>query len=174
MKKRSTLPKVTLGKSAIHGRGLFAAERIEPGRRIIEYKGERISVKDEERTSKHDHRLTYLFTLNDKYYVDGSLNGNEARFANHSCRGNAYVDIIQSKIWLIAGRNIREGEEITYDYALNAGVLIPCKCGSKKCRGYMNDPEDDETKAILKEDRLKETGGERSRRKTGRVKKIGV
>jgi uncharacterized protein len=157
MRKDSTkkLPAVYLGKSTIHGQGLFAGEEIKEGRRIIEYKGERIpSGEGTVRSTEHEV-LTYIFTLNDKYDVDGAVNGNEARFANHSCDGNAYVDIVRDKIWLIAERDIGKDEEITYDYSLDAEDLMPCRCGARRCRGYMNDADDKRVKQALKKKREK-------------------
>lgn len=141
MKKETTkkFPKVFLDKSTIHGQGLFAGETIKEGQRIIEYKGEKIpSGEGTVRSTEHEV-ITYIFTLNDKYDVDGAVNGNEARFANHSCDGNIYVDIIRGKIWLFAERAIDKNEELTYDYSLDADDLLGCQCGAKRCRGYMND-----------------------------------
>ena len=90
--------------------------------------------------------ITYIFTLNDNYDIDGAVNGNDARFANHSCDGNTSVDIIRDKIWLIAEQDIDTDEEITYDYSLDADDLLACWCGAKRCRGYMNDAEDKRVK----------------------------
>ena len=140
------LPKVFVGKSRIHGDGLFASEKIRHGRRIIEYMGEKIPTGEGTTRSRNDEELTYIFTLNDKYDVDGAVNGNDARFANHSCDGNTYVDIIRGRIWLIAEQTIEEGEEITFDYRLQGEELYGCICGARQCRGYMNDADDEMVK----------------------------
>jgi len=156
MEKQTTkkfLPKVFLDKSMIHGQGLFAGEKIKAERRIIEYKGEKIPSGEGTVRSTEDEVLTYIFTLNDKYDIDGAVNGNEARFANHSCDGNTYVDIIRNRIWLIAKRDIEKGEEITYDYSLDADDLLACKCGAKYCRGYMNEADDKRVKQALRKKR---------------------
>lgn len=152
-KTQSKFPAVYLDKSSIHGQGLFAGEKIAAGRTIIEYKGEKIPSGEGTVRSTEDEVLTYIFTLNDKYDIDGAVNGNEARFANHSCEGNAYVDIVRGKIWLIAERDIEQGEEITYDYSLDADDLLACRCGATNCRGYMNDAEDKRVQQALKERR---------------------
>ena len=141
--KKRLLPKVFVDKSAIHGDGLFAGERIRRGRRIIEYKGAKVPFGEGTTRSRDDEELTYIFTLNDKYDIDGSVNGNEARFANHSCDGNTWADIIRNRIWFIAERSIAEGEEITFDYRLQAEELYECVCASENCRGYMNDADDE-------------------------------
>ena len=137
------LPKVFVDRSAIHGDGLFAGEKIRRGRRIIEYEGERVPSGEGATRSRDGQELTYLFALDDEYDVDGSLNGNEARFANHSCNGNTCVDIIRGRIWFIAERDIDQGDEITFDYRLQADELYECACGAGRCRGYMNDAEDE-------------------------------
>lgn len=146
---KRVLPKLFVGTSAIHGDGLFARERIRKGRRIIEYKGEKIPAGEGATRFRGDEELTYIFNLSDKYDVDGSLNGNEARFANHSCDGNAYADIINNRIWFIAERDIEEGEEITFDYRLQGDELYPCVCGAGECRGYMNDSDDEVVKTAV-------------------------
>ena len=132
-----------VGKSGIHGDGLFAGEKIRHGRRIIEYTGEKIPSGEGTTRSRNDEELTYIFTLNDHYDVDGAVNGNDARFANHSCEGNTYVDIIRGRIWLIAEQTIEEGEEISFDYRLQGEELYTCVCGAGDCRGYMNDADDE-------------------------------
>ena len=149
--KEIKLPKLVVKESQIHSSGVFAAEPIKEGQKIIEYKGEKIPGAEGDRRSELDEKLTYIFILNDKYDIDGSVDGNDARLANHSCNPNAYTDVIDDKIWIIADRDIMGGEEITYDYSFDADELEECYCGSEKCRGHMNDPDDESTKKLLKE-----------------------
>mgnify|MGYP001349645401 CR=1 FL=1 len=143
------LPKIIVKKSSIHGSGVFAAEHIKEGQKIVEYQGEKIPTEEGDKRSEIDEKLTYIFVLNDEYDVDGSVNGNEARLVNHSCDPNAYTDIIDDKIWIIADRDIAEGEEIAYDYSFDADELEECRCGSEKCRGYINEPDSEDTKKLL-------------------------
>ena len=145
------LPKIIVRRSKIHGAGIFAAQDIKEDQNIIEYKGEKILSKEGDPRSEIDEKLTYIFILDDKFDVDGSVNGNEARLINHSCAPNAYIDIIDSKIWIIADRDIAAGEEIAYDYSFDADELEECCCGSEKCKGYMNDPDSEDTKRLLRE-----------------------
>ena len=145
------LPEVKILMSDIHNRGVFAQEKIKEDRKIIEYKGEKILGAEGDRRSEVDDELSYIFTLNDTYDIDGSVNGNDARLINHSCSPNAYIDIIDDHIWIIADRDIAENEEITYDYSFDADRLEKCTCGSKNCRGYINDPDSEDTKKLLKE-----------------------
>ncbi len=143
------LPTVELRKSGIHGQGLFTLHPIKKGEKIIQYKGEKISGEEGTRRSEQHDYLTYIFILNDSFDIDGAVNGNEARFANHSCVPNSCIDIFGEKIWIIANKDIEKGEEITYDYALDADEILKCECGAKDCRGYINDPDDDSTKKLL-------------------------
>lgn len=112
------------------GLGLFAARDIPKDTKIIEYTGNRILSSDLEKL-----KGKYLFTLNKRYTIDGSPRDNTARYANHSCRPNAYTEIIRGKIWIIAKRNIKEGEEITYDYGKDyfEDFIKPKGCKCVKC-----------------------------------------
>ena len=64
------------------------------------------------------------------------VGGNIARFVNHSCRGNCYVQIIDGVIWIRASRAIRKGEELTYNYHTEGAAEIPCKC-RPGCQGML-------------------------------------
>ena len=81
----------------------------------------------------------YIFTLNDRYDIDGNVDWNTARLANHSCDPNCETDIIKGHVYLIALREIEEGEEITYNYCFDLEFFEdhPCLCGSKDCVGYI-------------------------------------
>jgi SET domain-containing protein len=83
-------------------------------------------LKRERRYIKHGH--IWCFTLTRRTVVDAAVGGNDARFINHSCRPNCYVDIRDGVIWIRASRTIRKGEELTYDYHTDGEGLIPCRC----------------------------------------------
>jgi len=60
-------------------------------------------------------------------------------YVNHSCDGNCWYE---GDDLLVAMRDIAEGEELAYDYALTEGdsdwILAPqCLCGKDKCRGLV-------------------------------------
>ncbi len=64
-----------------------------------------------------------------------------AMFVNHSCNPNCEADEIDGRVFISALRNIKAGEELTYDYWLYDGDDdAPCYCGSRKCRGSMYSP----------------------------------
>ena len=49
--------------------------------------------------------------------IDAAVNGNEARFINHSCDPNCDAVIDDGRIWIETIRDIEPGEELAYDYA---------------------------------------------------------
>jgi len=137
------MPKLPLwiGTSAIAGRGLFTAKAIKQGRRIIQYTGEKITK------AESDKRLAdgnvYIFALNERSDIDAQAHRHSARYINHSCAPNCHVEMTSRTIWIVASRNIRAGEELTYNYGyeLTEEPPHPCSCGVQNCCGYMLAPE---------------------------------
>ena len=132
--------------SMIQGLGAFATERIRKGVRLIEYAGERLTPgQADERYPDDDSERhhTYLFAIDDDVVIDAAVNGNEARFINHSCDPNCDAVIEEGRIWIETIREVEPGEELAYDYAYlleerhspEAKRRFPCYCGSAKCRG---------------------------------------
>ena len=117
-------------KSRISGWGVFATESINKNKRIVTYTGEKIrnqeSLKREERYLKRGH--IWCFKLNKHFVRDAAVGGNIARYINHSCTPNCYTRVLGDTIWIIAARNIRKGEELTYDYATDGPGHIRCLC----------------------------------------------
>ena len=117
-------------KSPISGAGVFATRRITKNTRVIHYAGEKISNKEslkrERRYIKKGH--IWCFKLTNRTVIDAGVGGNVARFINHSCRPNCYIDIKKGVIWVRASRTIRKGEELVYDYNTDGEGLIKCRC----------------------------------------------
>ena len=117
-------------RSKIHGWGVYATHAIPKNTRIIDYAGEKISnqesLKRERRYRKHGH--VWCFKLTNRTVIDAAVGGNIARFINHACEPNCYTRVIGDTIWIIAARNIRKGEELTYDYSTDGEGSIPCRC----------------------------------------------
>jgi uncharacterized protein len=122
-----------IGRSAT-GLGLFATSSIERGAFIVEYSGPRIPTR-EARARERTSGARYMFEINSRWTVDGSLRSNIGRYANHSCRPNAESAIWKSKVILRAIRAIAPGEEITYDYGAEYFELFikPNGCRCAKC-----------------------------------------
>ncbi len=137
----------TVKDSSIHNRGLFAKEAIEKGRRVIQYKGEKISKEEsakralewEENAKKSGEGLVYIFELDDDWDLDGRVGKNPARYINHSCEGNCEAVNEGGEIWIYTVADIAKGEELNYDYGYDMEHFLdhPCRCGSKKCIGYI-------------------------------------
>jgi len=117
-------------RSGIAGWGVYATERIPKNKRIIDYKGEKITHK--ESSDREDRYLKkgqiWCFTLNNRWVIDAGVGGNIARFINHSCTPNCYAHIKDGIIWIRAARTIRKGEELCYHYHTTGDAEIQCHC----------------------------------------------
>ncbi len=118
-------------RSEIHGWGVFATETIPKNKRVIDYAGEKISNREslnrERRYIKTGH--IWCFKLTNRRVIDAAVGGNIARFINHSCRPNCYIEVKNGTIWIRAARTIKTGEELTYHYNTDGDGLIMCLCG---------------------------------------------
>ena len=101
---------VHVQKSRIAGQGVFARQDITQGTRILPYLGERINKAESARRLAQDN--AYIFTFSDQYDIDGKVLSNTARYINHSCDPNCAVDITRRRIWIVALRDIKTGEEL--------------------------------------------------------------
>ncbi len=132
MPKAVTLPKIERKKSKLHGFGVFALETINKNKRIIDYAGELISNKQSE--SREDRYLSkgciWVFRVNRNWSRDAAVGGNIARFINHSCTPNCWIEVHgpTKTIWVRAAKTIRKGEELVYDYNTEGDKVIPCRC----------------------------------------------
>ena len=137
-------------KSKVHANGVFATKKISKNTKIIEYIGEKINRSEGNRRSEKRIKKylnsnktgsVYIFELNNRYDIDGSFNYNKARYINHSCNPNCEVEIIDGHIWIVSIKNIKKGEELSYDYGYEFDKDDfrdhVCKCGSKDCIGFI-------------------------------------
>lgn len=146
--KKTSKEAVGVYRSPIHGRGLFCKRNIDAGEMVIEYSGNVIrSILTDKREKYYDSKGIgcYMFRIDDSEVVDATMHGNAARFINHSCEPNCYSRVInidgQKHIVIFAMRKIYRGEELTYDYKFpieDASNKLPCNCGAKKCRKFLN------------------------------------
>jgi hypothetical protein len=113
------------------GLGLFATKPIKKGAKIVRYFGPLLDSR-----KKKDDAIEnkYLFELNNRWTIDGSVRKNIARYINHACKPNAESDVKprKRKVVIRAIKNIEPGEEINYDYGTDyfKAYLKPigCKC----------------------------------------------
>ena len=128
-------------KSNIDNKGLVASRDIKKGTRIIKYKGKLISKKESEENPKFDNsKKIYIFEINNKYDLDGNFYFNSARLINHSCDPNCEVVGEGLKLWIDSIKDIKKGEELSYDYGFSFGEDFknyPCRCDSSNCCGYI-------------------------------------
>ncbi|HWN94275.1 MAG TPA: SET domain-containing protein-lysine N-methyltransferase [Methylomirabilota bacterium] len=123
--------------STIHGTGVFARANISGEMRIIEYLGERLNKEESERRRKEGN--FFVFIVTDEFDLDGLVDWNPARFINHSCGPNCEAREEDGHIWVYALRDIRAGEELTFNYGYDLQDYEdhPCRCGAPECIGYM-------------------------------------
>ncbi|GAB2661370.1 SET domain-containing protein [Arenimonas aestuarii] len=151
--------KIEARRSAIHGNGVFATDAIAKGERVVRYKGllRTHDEADEVYADDPDTGHTFLFTLNDKYVIDANVDGNDARWINHSCDPNCEAVWEESdtgkkrkdRIYIEAMRDISPGEELTYNYGITLveahtakqKAIWACRCGSSRCTGTMLQPK---------------------------------
>ncbi|MEP6765698.1 MAG: SET domain-containing protein-lysine N-methyltransferase [Gemmatimonadaceae bacterium] len=133
-------------ESPMQGLGAFARYPIPAGMRMIEYAGERLTPAQADARypdAPGQVHHTMLFAIDDDVVVDAAVDGNEARWINHSCDPNCDAVIDGGRIWIEALRDIEVGEELAYDYAyqlkerhtVRLKKIYPCNCGSANCRG---------------------------------------
>ena len=121
-------------RSPLHGLGCYATVRFLKGNRIAEYAGEKISRKEAMRRMKGPNGKR-ISELEAEWYIDGSVDGNQTQYINHSCHPNADAFVIGGSLFIFALREIAPGEEITVDY-LNSFELDQsvCQCHTVSCR----------------------------------------
>jgi uncharacterized protein len=115
------------------GLGLFATKPIKKGAKIVRYFG---PILDSRKKKDDAIENKYLFELNGRWTIDGSVRENIARYINHACRPNAESDVKprKRKVVIRAIKNIEPGDEINYDYGTDyfKAYLKPigCKCAA--------------------------------------------
>jgi SET domain-containing protein len=131
MDRRSQLPQIVRRRSPLHGYGVFANEAIARNTRIIDYAGELVR-NDADCEAREERYLAegciWVFRVNRAWSRDANVDGNIARFINHSCRPNCWFEVVDKTIWIRASRAIRRGEELTYDYKTIGERTSPCRC----------------------------------------------
>lgn len=137
---------LSVRRSGIHGRGVYARAPIPADTRIVEYRGERITNAEAERRYPDDFsgaHHTFLFAVDDEMMIDAAFGGNLARWINHSCDPNCEAVEEDGRMYIDSIRDIEPGEELAYDYnyilperhTAKMKARFPCHCGAASCRG---------------------------------------
>lgn len=128
--------------SPVHGFGVFALRPFKKGDRIVEYKG-RVEKWGEQQQGAGGY--AQLFHAGLGFVINPAVDGNIARFINHSCDPNCEAILEGRRVFIEATRDIAAGEELFIDYALALGRRFTkqdvldyrCRCGAPNCRGTM-------------------------------------
>lgn len=143
---------VRVGRSGVHGKGVFAGRPFAAGDTVMEYRGEVITWREALRRHPHDPKdpfHTFYFHIDDKRVIDGKVHGNAARWINHACEPNCETDEVDGRVFIRALRDLALGEELFYDYHLvveerytpRVKQQYACHCGAPGCRGTMLAPK---------------------------------
>ena len=161
-KRKKPSPPIEVRDSSIHGRGAFATRPIRKGRRIIEYTGEHMPWDVASATEDPDDPHTFIFGLSDgNQVINAAINGNDARWINHSCDPNCEAIEEGDRVFIYALRDLEPGEELFYDYGLEIDEprspemekQFACFCGARNCRGTLlgskeNEEETEEEEVV--------------------------
>jgi len=137
--------KLVVRKTKLNGNGIYASGDIKKNE-LLNIAGGYVMTADEESKLPEKFRDSGLqiaenFVLSNKKELEIEDSG----YFNHSCEPNAGF---HGQIFLVAMRNIKRGEEITFDYAMvlhqSKNVKkykMKCLCGEKYCRGFITDSD---------------------------------
>ncbi len=117
-------------KRSATGKGLFAVDTIPKGKCIIEYIGVTVPREEEDTINSK-----YLFEVAKNKTINGNIPSNTARYINHSCRPNCEAFGPSGHVYIFSMRNIKAGEELTYDYGKEYfdEYIKPKGCRCAKC-----------------------------------------
>lgn len=138
---------VSVIKTEKKGFGLRANTDIPADTFLYEYVGEVIDEnKFRRRMEKYDSegiKHFYFMSLGKNEFIDATKKGGLARFCNHSCNPNCFVDkwVVGEKLRMgvFAKRKVMAGEELVFDYNVDRYGAEPqtCYCGEPNCLGYI-------------------------------------
>jgi len=121
-----------------NGRAVFANKTFDKGEQIIEFKG-KLFTYDTLPTPYNEVEDHYI-QIDDDLYLGPSANLDD--FFNHSCNPNSGLKIEGKKVFLVAIKDIKKGEEVAWDYSTTMDKddwELDCMCESKNCRKRIRD-----------------------------------
>ncbi|MBD3243732.1 MAG: SET domain-containing protein-lysine N-methyltransferase [Chitinivibrionales bacterium] len=125
---------IHIARSLIEGKGVFASEPIDAHETILEI--------DDNRVVNELNPLVPALGEDEQhcdFLPDDTMVAMQApeKFLNHCCEPNTYIRTYQGNRFLLAMRRLERGEELLFDYAMNAvgGGEWECRCGAECCRG---------------------------------------
>jgi len=132
--KQNPLPFVIFKCESGKGWGLKCLRPIKKGEPVVEYIGEHMSLREFHRREASQEKTSTMYCVeltrennNDvPICIDSADSGNHARFINHACGEGASLEIYRMygaernpnrpRIVLFARRDIKIGQELTFDY----------------------------------------------------------
>lgn len=143
LKRSWVSPKLTSGKSKIHGEGVFAKEEIGKGEKLMEFGGEKVS---RDKVFSGYYRSRSIWIVGDHTYLALPITDTEESLdehLNHSCDANSWLE---DEVTLIAKQDIEPGEEITLDqgtwnfeYNDYTDNQETCHCEADSCRHVLTE-----------------------------------
>jgi SET domain-containing protein len=128
---------IVVGRSQIHGKGLYAVKKIPARRKIGSLAGEIISKKLAREKAKKNESISIVELWNGKA-LDASVINNELRYINHSCQPNTYMRTLGNHVEFYALRSIKRNEELTCNYGpTHHDGKRKCNCGAPGCKGFI-------------------------------------
>lgn len=128
---------LVIGRSAIEGKGLFTDAPLPARKKIGEFTGERISLREARRRARGLKRIA-IVEMDSEAIDENGKGGGPFRFINHSCASNVFMRIAYHRVEFYARRDIRAGEELTCDYVYTQHEgKLPCRCKSSTCRKFL-------------------------------------
>ena len=118
------------------GHTVVAREAIRKGDLIVVWSG--TLVDGDELNALPPSVRRYSLQVEENHYLVSLSNCEPPDYVNHSCEPNSGLS---GQITLVAMRDIKPGEEISYDYATSDGSSydeFQCGCGSGRCRGHIS------------------------------------
>uniref|UniRef100_A0A383VK44 Histone-lysine N-methyltransferase n=1 Tax=Tetradesmus obliquus TaxID=3088 RepID=A0A383VK44_TETOB len=136
------------------GHGVRMTQPLRRGNFVVEYAGEVIDTAELQRrmeaSRESGEQHFYIMEMGPGLFIDARRKGNHARLLNSCCDPNCETQKWRDaatgevRIGIFSTRDIREDEELTYDYMFEhyglAGMAqgFKCQCGAKNCRGTMD------------------------------------
>jgi hypothetical protein len=117
------------------GNGLFATKNIVANSVIFQFIGNPLLRNDIEDFG--GAKAACYLQIGKELYLD--LGGHYSFFINHSCQPACGARIMVNKAFLVSLRDIKEGEELTFDYSTTSTEdegtwALNCNCSMFRCR----------------------------------------
>lgn len=135
--EETPVPYLTMRRTP-RGRAVYAGRRFSRGEPVTWFRG-RLYSRAEYLQRLNPARCEFL-QIDDELWIGPARSVDN--YVNHSCRPNTGTRIFESTVMLIALRDIRVGDEITFDYSTTMDEdhwEMECGCGARGCRGRVRD-----------------------------------